>query len=200
MQIARAGTGKTAAYALPLLQRLMGARGDPTRRVRAIVLVDCRAVALNVAREVRRYGAYLPFRCWASFGGQDPKPRHLTPRSVVDIVVATPASILADLHRREFDLLSVELLVLDDVNRKFERHSHQDIRQFLSYLPPRRQNVLFSASPSDDLELALGFVGYESLCSVDPRSGPQRWDLPRRVPAPAVVGRVADSRRNRAAG
>lgn len=200
MQIARAGTGKTAAYALPLLQRLMGARSDPTRSVRAIVLVECRDIALHVAREVRRYGAYLPFRCSASFSGQGPKPRDLTPRSVVDIVVATPASILADLHRRESGFLSVEILVLDDVDRILERHSHQDIRQFLSHLPPSRQNVLFSASPSDDLELVLGFVGYESLRSVDPRSGAQRRGLPRRVRASAVFGRVANSRPNRAAG
>jgi ATP-dependent RNA helicase RhlE len=198
-QIARAGTGKTAAYALPLLQRLMGARGGTARAVRAMVLVESRDVALHVAGELLRYGAYLPFRCSASFGGQDPKPRHLPLRSVVDIVVGSPASILADLHRRELDLQSVEILVLDDVDRILERHSHQVIRQFLSYLPSSRQNVLFSASPSDDLELVLGFVGYESLCAVDPRSGPQQRGLPRRVRASAVVGRVA-GRPNRAVG
>ena len=200
MQIARASAGNTAAYALPLLQRLMGARGDPTRTVRAIVLVDCRDVALHVAREIRRYGAYLPFRCWASSGGQDTKPRHLSPRSVVDIVVATPASILADLRRREFDTLSVEILVLDDVDRIFELHPHRCIRKLLSYLPPGRQNVLFSASPSDNLELALGFMACESLCSVDPQPGPQRRAVPRRVPAPAVAARVPNSRPGRATG
>ena len=139
-QIARAGSGRTAAYALPLLQRLMRARGDTTRAVRAIVLVESREVALHVASDVRSYGAYLPLRCSASYGSRDLKPRHPAPRPPVDIVVATPASILAELDCRGFDLSSVEILVLDDVDRIWDRHPHQGIRRVLSYLSPRRQN------------------------------------------------------------
>jgi ATP-dependent RNA helicase RhlE len=197
-QIARAGTGRTAAYALPLLQRLMGVRTNTTQAVRALVLVESREIAQSVAGDVRSYGAYLPLRCSASYGRRDLKPRHPAPQPAVDIVVTTPARILTECRCCQSDLSAIEILVMDDADRILDRHPHQDIRRVFSYLSSRRQNAVFNASSSDKFELALGWLGYESGCHFGTRSRAQsrrhQADLPRRVRAPTGVGRVSDGR------
>lgn len=161
MQIARAGTGKTAAYALPLLQRLMGARRDTARPVRAMILVANRRLALHVAGAVQSYGAYLPFRCTASYRGLGPSRPYRADPSPVDIVVATPADILDAGCRGRNDLTEIEVLVLDDVGELFDRNSPHDVRRVFSCLSAQRQNVFLSATPSDHPEAASGWQGRE---------------------------------------
>jgi superfamily II DNA/RNA helicase len=156
-----------------------------------MVLVESREVALHVTGDVRSYRAYVPFRCSASYGGRDLRPRYPASQPPVDIVVATPARILTECHCCQSNLSAIEILVLDNADTILDRHPYQDIGRVFSCLSPRRQNVVFSASSSDNFELALGWLGYESGCHFGTRSHAQscrhQADFPRRVRAPADV-------------
>jgi ATP-dependent RNA helicase RhlE len=168
---AQTGTGKTAAFVLPMLQRLHASRPAGPRVVRALILTPTRELALQVEESVRTYGAQQPIRSTTIYGGVgfDPQVRAL--RSGPEIVVATPGRLLDHVGQRTIDLTRVEILVLDEADRMLDMGFIRDIRKILAILPPRRQNLLFSATFSDEIRrLADGLLHEPAFVQVAPRN------------------------------
>jgi ATP-dependent RNA helicase RhlE len=156
---AQTGTGKTAAFTLPLLQRLQDSHAEAhPHRLRALVLVPTRELCLQVNESVRAYGKHLPFRSAEIFGGVSINPQISQLRRGVDIVVATPGRLLDHLERRTIDLYHVEILVLDEADRMLDMGFIHDMRRILKALRHPRQTLLFSATFSREIrELAQDF-------------------------------------------
>jgi ATP-dependent RNA helicase RhlE len=170
---AQTGTGKTAAFVLPMLQRLHASRPAGPRVIRALILTPTRELALQVEESVRTYGAQEPIRSTTIYGGVgfDPQVRAL--RAGPEIVVATPGRLLDHLGQRTIDLSRVEILVLDEADRMLDMGFIRDIRKVLAVLPPRRQNLLFSATFSDEIRrLADGLLDNPASVQVTPRNTP----------------------------
>jgi len=147
---AQTGTGKTAGFTLPLLQKLQ--QSDKNRRnIRALVLTPTRELAAQVAESVRDYGTHLPFKTAVIFGGVNIKSQITKLRNGVDVVVATPGRLLDHMQQKTIDLSKVEFLVLDEADRMLDMGFIRDIRKVLKVLPKERQNLLFSATFSDDI-------------------------------------------------
>ena len=155
---AQTGTGKTAGFTLPLLQRLMLQRlnqprsGKTRHTVRALVLTPTRELAAQVDGSVKSYSRHLPLKSSAIFGGVNINPQINTLRKGVDIVVATPGRLLDHVHQKTVDLTGIEILVLDEADRMLDMGFIRDIRKILALLPKKRQNLLFSATFSDDIK------------------------------------------------
>ncbi|HEX9812736.1 MAG TPA: DEAD/DEAH box helicase [Burkholderiales bacterium] len=163
MATAQTGTGKTAAFTLPLLQRL-GASTPVKGKVRALVLVPTRELAAQVAEAVRTYGRHLPFRCAQVFGGVNITPQIRELRNGAEIVVATPGRLIDHLMRKSVDLSAIETLVLDEADRMLDMGFMPAIERILKQIPRTRQTLLFSATLSDSIRtLARRFLR-------DPRS------------------------------
>jgi len=150
---AQTGTGKTAGFTLPMLQLLSesGAQRPGRPVVRALVLTPTRELAAQVEESVRNYGKHLRLRSMVMFGGVGINPQIEQLRRGVDIVVATPGRLLDHVSQRTIDLSHVELLVLDEADRMLDMGFIHDIRKVLNVLPPKRQNLLFSATFSDEI-------------------------------------------------
>ena len=149
---AQTGTGKTAGFTLPLLQHLSGTTpGNGKRPVRALVLTPTRELAAQVGESVATYGKYLPLTSTVIFGGVKINPQIQRLRAGVDIVVATPGRLLDHVSQRTLDLSAVEMLVLDEADRMLDMGFIHDIRKILGLLPKQRQNLLFSATYSNDI-------------------------------------------------
>ena len=171
---AQTGTGKTAAFVLPMLQLLHASRpaGGP-RAIRALILTPTRELALQVEESVRTYGVGNPIRSTTIYGGVgfDPQVRAL--RAGPEIVVATPGRLLDHLGQRTIDLSRVEILVLDEADRMLDMGFIRDIRKILAVLPARRQNLLFSATFSAEIRrLADGLLDDPAAVQVTPRNTP----------------------------
>src|SRR6202163_278099 len=152
---AQTGTGKTAGFVLPILQRLMthrvAAHPGGRRPVRVLILTPTRELAAQVAESVRVYGKYAKQACAVVYGGVGIQPQIGELRRGVDILVATPGRLI-DLHgQRCVDLSRVEILVLDEADRMLDMGFIRDIRRILAMLPRNRQNLLFSATFSDEI-------------------------------------------------
>jgi ATP-dependent RNA helicase RhlE len=147
---AQTGTGKTAGFTLPMLQRLQQGTAN-RRRVRALVLTPTRELAAQVADSVRCYGQYLPFRAAVIYGGVSINTQIAKLRKGVDVVVATPGRLLDHLQQATIDLSAVECLVLDEADRMLDMGFIRDIRKIMRTLPRERQNLLFSATFSKDI-------------------------------------------------
>ncbi|WP_116601175.1 DEAD/DEAH box helicase [Cupriavidus alkaliphilus] len=156
---AQTGTGKTAGFTLPMLQLLSetaarqagGAQRSGRVAVRALVLTPTRELAAQVEESVRNYGKYLRLRSMVMFGGVGINPQIEQLKRGVEIVVATPGRLLDHVSQRTIDLSQVELLVLDEADRMLDMGFIHDIRKILNVLPAKRQNLLFSATFSDDI-------------------------------------------------
>src|SRR5580698_1070332 len=148
---AQTGTGKTAGFVLPILQRLAADVTTRHRAPRALVLTPTRELAAQVAQSVRDYGKYLPLRVLQVFGGVGINPQISGLRSGCDILVATPGRLLDLAQQRAADLSRVEVLVLDEADRMLDMGFIHDIKRIIKLLPQRRQNLLFSATYSDDI-------------------------------------------------
>ena len=159
---AQTGTGKTAAFTLPLLQRLLASPSQSAasrRPVRALVLTPTRELAAQVEESVRVYGKYLPLKTAVIFGGVNINPQIEALRSGVDILVATPGRLLDHVGQKTLDLSRVEIFVLDEADRMLDMGFIRDIRRVLALLPARRQNLLFSATFTDEIRtLADGLL------------------------------------------
>ncbi|MHC1745416.1 MAG: DEAD/DEAH box helicase [Syntrophobacteraceae bacterium] len=156
---AQTGTGKTAGFALPLLQRLSGpqglsgiSRGKGRNSVRALILTPTRELAAQVEESVSAYGKHLPLSSTVIFGGVNINPQIEKIRRGVDILVATPGRLLDHVRQRTLDISRVEILVLDEADRMLDMGFIGDIRKILSLLPRGRQNLLFFATFSDDIK------------------------------------------------
>jgi len=149
---AQTGTGKTAGFTLPLLQRLSdAATGKGRRPVRALVLTPTRELAAQVAGSVDTYGKHLPLSSCVIFGGVKINPQIARLRAGIDIVVATPGRLLDHVSQKTLDLSSVEILVLDEADRMLDMGFIRDIRKIIALLPKQRQNLLFSATYSSEM-------------------------------------------------
>ena len=168
---AQTGTGKTAGFTLPLLQLLSQAEPAKNRVVRALVLTPTRELAAQVAESVAIYGQHLTLRSAVVFGGVSINPQMMKLRGGVDVLVATPGRLL-DLHsQRAVDLSKVEILVLDEADRMLDMGFIHDIKRILKLLPAKRQNLLFSATFSDEIrQLTKGLLHDPASIEVAPRN------------------------------
>jgi ATP-dependent RNA helicase RhlE len=168
---AQTGTGKTAAFVLPMLQRLHETRPAGLRRVRALVVTPTRELALQVEESVRVYGTHLPVKSVAIYGGvgMDAQIRGL--RAGAEIVVATPGRLLDHHGQGTIRLDHVEILVLDEADRMLDMGFIHDIRKVLALLPRERQSLLFSATFSPDIRaLAERLLRNPASVDVAPRN------------------------------
>jgi ATP-dependent RNA helicase RhlE len=164
---AQTGTGKTAGFTLPLLQRLNSQPPGARRVVRALILTPTRELAAQVEESVRTYGKHVPLKSTVVFGGVGIHPQIDILRRGVDILVATPGRLLDHVSQRTVDLSHVEILVLDEADRMLDMGFIRDIRKILALLPKKRQNLLFSATFSDEIkQLADGLLNAPALIEV----------------------------------
>ena len=152
---AQTGTGKTAAFVLPMLQRLnnrqeCGSTVKP-HQVRALVVVPTRELAAQVAAAVRAYSRYLPLRSVVVFGGVGIGPQKDQLKRGTDVLIATPGRLLDHVNQKTVTLSGVEMLVLDEADRMLDMGFIRDIRRIIERLPAMRQNLLFSATFSDEI-------------------------------------------------
>ncbi|MGH7097417.1 MAG: DEAD/DEAH box helicase [Stellaceae bacterium] len=168
--IAQTGTGKTAAFALPILQRLLAAPGRKTPRAcRVLVLAPTRELASQIAERFRAYGRLLPLSTAIAFGGVPigPQQRQLAPG--VDILVATPGRLLDLIERKTLVLSSVRILVLDEADRMLDLGFIPALRQIVKLLPRQRQTLLFSATmPKAIARLAEDYLDNPANVAVAP--------------------------------
>jgi ATP-dependent RNA helicase RhlE len=171
---AQTGTGKTAGFTLPLLQRLGNERLDnPPRAIRALVLTPTRELAAQVAASIETYGRHLPHRAAVIFGGVKINPQIEKLRRGVDILVATPGRLLDHARQKTIDLSRVEFLILDEADRMLDMGFIHDIRKILALLPERgqRQNLMFSATFSEEIRrLGNQLLNQPELVEVAPRN------------------------------
>ena len=154
---AQTGTGKTAGFMLPLLQRLMENPPEPgTYPVRALIVTPTRELAAQIEESVHVYGKYLPLRSTVIFGGGGMAPQLEALKAGVDILVATPGRLLDHANEQTVDLSQVEILVLDEADRMLDMGFIHDVKRILALLPPQRQNLLFSATFSDEIRALSG--------------------------------------------
>ena len=149
---AQTGTGKTAGFTLPLLQLLSEAPTKGKPRIRALILTPTRELATQVQESVETYGKYLPYKSTVIFGGVKINPQFIALRRGVDIVVATPGRLLDHISQKSIDLSNVECLILDEADRMLDMGFINDIKKVLAVLPKKRQNLLFSATFSNDIK------------------------------------------------
>ncbi len=142
---AQTGTGKTAAFALPILQKLQNDESK-RRRVRALILVPTRELASQVGDSFRSYGNNLRFRTSTLYGGVSIRTQIDKLKKGVDIVVATPGRLLDHLDKKTLNLSELEVFVLDEADRMLDMGFIRDIKKVLKYLPEKKQNLLFSAT------------------------------------------------------
>jgi len=169
---AQTGTGKTAGFTLPMLQRLSRNTQHTGRRpVRALVLTPTRELAAQVGESVVNYGRHLPLRSAVIFGGVKINPQISKLRNGVDILVATPGRLLDHVGQRTVDLSKVEVLVLDEADRMLDMGFINDIKKLLALMPKNgtRQNLLFSATFSSEIKQLAGQL----------LSNPEHLEMPR---------------------
>jgi len=159
---AQTGTGKTAAFVLPILDRMRkhaNTSFSPARHaVRVLILVPTRELAMQVNASVRTYGRTVPLRSTVVYGGIPIEPQIKALRAGVEILVATPGRLLDHVGQQTVNLGQVEVLVLDEADRMLDMGFLPDIRRILELLPPKRQNLLFSATFSDDIRNLSGSI------------------------------------------
>lgn len=155
---AQTGTGKTAAFLLPILQ-LLSEQGHPQRHPRALILTPTRELAAQVGERANAYGVHLSLRATTVFGGVGMQPQIDRLRHGTDVLIATPGRLLDHAARRTVDLSRIQILVLDEADRMLDMGFIHDIRRVLALLPSQRQNLLFSATYSDEIRrLADGLL------------------------------------------
>lgn len=160
MGAAQTGTGKTAAFSLPLLQRLLkheSSSTSPARHpVRALVLLPTRELADQVAQQIALYAKYTKLRSTVVFGGMDMKPQTLELKKGVEVLVATPGRLLDHIEAKNAILNQVEYVVLDEADRMLDIGFLPDLQRILSYLPKQRTTLLFSATFSPEIKRLAG--------------------------------------------
>ncbi len=171
MGAAQTGTGKTAGFTLPILERLSRGRPAQANQARALVLTPTRELAAQVADSVSIYARYLPLRSTAVFGGVKINPQMIKLRKGVDVLVATPGRLLDLYNQNAVRFKHLEVLVLDEADRMLDMGFIHDIRKILNLLPKHRQNLMFSATFSREIrDLAKGLVKDPVEISVSPRN------------------------------
>lgn len=170
---AQTGTGKTAGFTLPLLQRLTEMHSDRPRpgKPRCLILTPTRELAAQIAESVKTYGKHLPLKSLVVFGGVNINPQRMAMRKPVDILIATPGRLLDLCGQNIVDLSKIDILVLDEADRMLDMGFIHDIKRVLKLLPKNRQTLLFSATFSNDIrKLAHGLLNNPGEVSVTPRN------------------------------
>ena len=172
--IAQTGTGKTAAFALPILQRLSRGQGRrKPRSPRALILAPTRELAIQIGDEFRAYGKHLHLRLSVIFGGVSQTPQVKALGRGVDIVVATPGRLLDLMNQRQISLGGVEHLVLDEADRMLDMGFVRDVRKIIAAMPRARQSLLFSATMPAAVERLSGdILSHPVRIEVTPRATP----------------------------
>ena len=168
---AQTGTGKTAGFALPMLQQLAERPIKHNRPVRALILTPTRELAAQVLEDVNDFGKAVDMRAAVIFGGVSQVPQVKAIRNGVDVLVATPGRLLDLIDQRLLSLSNVEILVLDEADRMLDMGFLRDIKRVLALLPERRQNLLFSATFSKDIKkLAQSFLHNPVMVEATPEN------------------------------
>ncbi len=172
--IAQTGTGKTAAFALPILHQLSRTHGNNrSRGPRALVLAPTRELAIQIGEDFRGYGKYLHLRQTVIFGGVSQRPQVNALQRGVDIVIATPGRLLDLMSQRRLGLDAVEYLVLDEADRMLDMGFVRDVRKIISALPKARQSLLFSATmPNEVGSLSADILTNPIRVEVTPQATP----------------------------
>jgi len=171
MGAAQTGTGKTAGFTLPILEILSKGQSAGSNQVRALILTPTRELAAQVHESVATYGVNLPLRSAVVFGGVKINPQMMKLRNGVDILVATPGRLLDLYNQNAVRFKFLEILVLDEADRMLDMGFIHDIKKIIGFLPKERQNLMFSATFSDDIRrLAKGLVNNPVEISVTPRN------------------------------
>jgi len=172
--IAQTGTGKTAAFVLPILMKLTASiQKDQRRSPRALVLAPTRELVVQIKENVRAYGKHIPLRMATVFGGVSERPQIEALRSGVDLVVATPGRLIDLMDQRVADLSGIEFLVLDEADRMLDMGFLPPIRRIVKALPQQRQTLMFSASLSREIEqLTHQFQQSPKIVQIGRRANP----------------------------
>jgi ATP-dependent RNA helicase RhlE len=172
--IAQTGTGKTAAFVLPILAKLEGtSRNDAARSIRALIVAPTRELAAQIEENVRGYGKHLSLRAATVYGGVSERPQIEALRTGVDLLVATPGRLLDLMGRRLCDFSRLSFLVLDEAERMLDMGFLPDIRRIVRALPQRRQTLLFSATLSPDIEaVTREFLRTPKIVQIGRRANP----------------------------
>jgi len=168
---AQTGTGKTASFVLPLLEKFSQKHTLRAKRIRALILTPTRELAIQVEENIAHYGRHLHLTSMAMYGGVDLEPQKQRLIEGVDILVATPGRLLDMAHQRALHFDELEVLVLDEADRMLDMGFIADINKIIERLPEQRQNLLFSATLSDKVRfLAKTAINYAVEISVSPQS------------------------------
>ncbi len=172
--IAQTGTGKTAAFVLPMLHRLsLSYRQGQSRVTKALVLAPTRELAVQIMENIRAYGDGLPIRVAAIFGGVEEEAQIKSVHKGVDMIVATPGRLIDLIGRQKVDFSMLEILVLDEADRMLHMGFLPDIEEIVGHLPRRRQTLMFSATLSKQIEsLAHRFLYQPKMVQIGKRSNP----------------------------
>jgi len=157
---AQTGTGKTAGFTLPLLEKLSQTHPKmKQKQIRALVLTPTRELAAQVAQSVKTYGAHMPYRSAVIFGGVGINPQLSALRKGVEIVIATPGRLLDIASQKGIDFSALEVLILDEADRMLDMGFIHDIKKLMKMMPQKRQTLLFSATFSPEIKkLASGLL------------------------------------------
>lgn len=168
---AQTGTGKTAAFALPILQLLTGSKSAPHKNIKVLVVTPTRELAIQIEESFADYGKHLPLKHAVIFGGVNQNPQVGRLRNGVDILVATPGRLLDLVQQKIISLKDIEIFVLDEADRMLDMGFIHDIKKLLKILPPKRQNLFFSATmPKPIQELANTILHQPVKVEVTPES------------------------------
>ena len=169
--VAQTGTGKTAAFVLPLLERLSVAQSE--RRMRVLVIAPTRELVIQIEENIRAYGRHLHLRYATILGGVGEGPQIQALRRGVDLVVATPGRLIDLLEQRHVDFSALQVLVLDEADRMLDMGFLPPIRRVVAATPPTRQTLLFSATMSKEIEkVTKEFLTTPALVEIGARSTP----------------------------
>jgi ATP-dependent RNA helicase RhlE len=198
--IAQTGTGKTAAFVLPILAKLAGMIGGGNRRgIRALIVAPTRELVVQIEENVRAYAKHLPLRMATVFGGVGEHPQIEALRSGVDLVVATPGRLMDLMGRRNGDFSGLNFLVLDEADRMLDMGFLPSIRQIVKALPRKRQTLLFSATLSQEIEgLTHEFLHAPKTVQIGRRSNPAEtvtqliYEVPKHLKSSLLVHLLRD--------
>jgi len=172
---AQTGTGKTAAFVLPILSRIFREQSAQKQRraIRSLILTPTRELAVQIERSILTYGQFVGVRALALYGGVDIKRQLETLRRGVDIIVATPGRLMDHMRRGSVDFRSMEVLVLDEADRMFDMGFIDDVRKIIATLPEQRQTMLFSATiPPEVRQLAAGVQKDPQMIQIGTQQNP----------------------------
>ncbi|MFT6896327.1 MAG: ATP-dependent RNA helicase RhlE [Paraglaciecola sp.] len=200
MAAAQTGTGKTAGFTLPILELLNRGTNASGNQTRALILTPTRELAAQVAESVSTYGKDLTLRSAVVFGGVGINPQMIKLRKGVDILVATPGRLLDLYNQNAVRFDELEILVLDEADRMLDMGFIHDIKKIIRLLPTKRQNLLFSATFSDEIRtLAKGLVNNPVEISVSPRNttveAVEQWVYPvdKNQKTPVLIRMIKDN-------